>query len=97
MTIKTFMPSGLGTASLLAGTTSANVAIDPNSSAVRVVNDGTATAFIRFGRAGVTTDTTHMPIRGGATETFTKGSNDYVAAIVASGTTQLYFTSGEGL
>lgn len=97
MTIKTFMPTQEDTDSLLAATTSARVALDPLSSAVRVVNDGAATAFIQFGDVTVVATLAKMPIRAGATETFTKGSAGYMAAIVASGTSQLYVTAGEGL
>ena len=97
MTLKTFMPSGADTVLLAAGVASARVQLDPTSAAVRVVNDGAATAFIQFGDSTVASTTTKMPIKAGATETFTKGSSTHVAAITASGTTNLYFTNGEGL
>ena len=97
MTIKTFMPSGADTVALAATTASARVALDPNSRVVRVVNDGTATAFIHFGDATVASNTAKMPIKAGATETFTTGTASAVAAVTASGTTNLYFTNGEGL
>jgi hypothetical protein len=97
MTIKTFAPSGADTVLLAATTASARVALDPNSSAVRVVNDGAATAFLQFGDANVTANTSKMPIKAGATETFTTGTSAAVAAVTASGTTNLYFTNGEGL
>lgn len=97
MTIKTFAPNGSDTATLAAGTTAARVAIDPNSSQVRVVNDGAGTAFIAFGDVTVTATTSRLPVRSGATEVFTKGAAGYVSAITVSGTANLYFTSGEGL
>lgn len=97
MTIKTFMPSGADTVLLAAGTTSARAQLDVNSRAVRVVNDGAVTAFIHFGDVTVTANAAKMPIKAGATETFTTGTASYVAAITASGTTNLYFTNGEGL
>jgi len=97
MTLKTFMPSGADTVLLAAGTTSSRVPLDQFSEAVRVVNDGTATAFLHFGDVTVTANTAKMPIKAGATETFTTGTASYVAAVTASGTTNLYFTNGEGL
>jgi hypothetical protein len=97
MTIKTFMPNGADTATLAVTTTTARVAIDQYSSNVRVVNDGANTAFIAFGDVTVASTTSRMPIRSGATEVFTKGAYGFVAALTATGTTNLYFTSGEGL
>lgn len=98
MTIKTFMPNGSDSATLVATTTSASVQLDVFSQAVRVVNPaGGAMAFIAFGDVTVTATTARMPIQPGATETFTIGANGYVAAITASGTATLYFTNGEGL
>lgn len=97
MTLKTFAPSGADTALLAAGVASARVPLDPYSSATRVVNDGAVTAFLQFGDATVVSTVTKMPIKAGATETFTSGSSTHVAAITASGATNLYFTNGEGL
>lgn len=97
MTLKTFAPSGADTVTLAAATTSARAQLDPNSSTVRVVNDGTATAFLQFGDSNVASSAAKMPIKAGETETFTKGANTHVAAVTASGTTNLYFTNGEGL
>lgn len=95
--LKTFMPNGQDTATIAATVASARVALDPTSNAVRIVNAGAADAFLHFGDVNVTADTVKMPIKAGATETITKGANTHVAAICASGTTTLYFTSGEGL
>jgi hypothetical protein len=97
MTLKTFMPSGADTVLLAVTTASARAQLDPNSSAVRVVNDGAATAFLHFGGDTVASNTAKMPIKAGATETFTTGTAGYVAAVTTSGTTNLYFTNGEGL
>lgn len=95
--IKTFAPTPDDSDLLAAGVASARVQLDKFSNTVRVVNDGTVTAFIQFGDVTVVATLAKMPIRGGATETFTKGSLEYVAAITASGTTNLYITCGEGL
>ena len=98
MTLKKFMPAGGGdTVTLAAATTSARAALDPTSNAVRVVNDGTVTAFISFGDSNVAATASKMPIKAGATEVFTKGNATHVAALVATGTANLYFTSGEGI
>ncbi|MES2148597.1 MAG: hypothetical protein V4508_02280 [Pseudomonadota bacterium] len=97
MTLKTFAPKGDATVPIAATTASASAALDKYSSAVRVVNGGTAMAFIRFSTGAATAVVTDMPIASGATETFTKGSADTVSAITASGTAALYFTNGEGL
>lgn len=95
--MKTFAPNGSDTATMVATTASASVSIDAHSNSVRVVNTGAAMAFLRFGATSATATTADMPIASGATETFTKGSADKVAAITASGTATLYFTSGEGM
>lgn len=95
--LKTFMPNGADTVAIAATTASARVALDQYSNAVRVVNAGAADAFLHFGDSTVTATTAKMPIRAGATETLTKGAATHVAAICASGSTTMYFTSGEGL
>lgn len=95
--IRTFAPTQEDTDLLACSTTSARAQLDPYSSTVRVVNDGAATAFIQFGDVTVTATVSKMPIKAGATETFTKGIAGYVAGICASGTTTLYITAGEGL
>lgn len=96
MTIKTFAP-GAATVNITAGAASQPLSLNPNCSTVRVVNTGTAPAFIHFGDATASASlTASMPILNGATETFTKGSAAYVH-VISSGTPTLYFTAGEGL
>lgn len=97
MTLKTFFPKGDATVSIAATTATASATLDVYSNAVRVVNAGTGTAFLRFGKGATTATVTDMPILSGATETFTKGDSTTVAAITATGTATLYFTNGEGL
>lgn len=98
MTIKKFMP-GAATVNLAAGVTSGNIALEPNASAVRVMNTGAGLAHIHFGydNTVVATTATSMPLAAGATEVFTKGAASYVAAITPSGSATLYFTAGEGI
>lgn len=97
MTLKTFAPKGDATVTLAVTTTSSSGTLDIYSSSVRIHNAGTALAFIRFGTGTTTALTSDMPLASGATETFTKGSADKIAAIAASGTATLYVTNGEGL
>lgn len=98
MTIKTFMPNtAADTAQLSAGTSSGRVALDKNSSVVRVLNAGPSLAYLQFGDSTVTASNAKMPIPSGSTELFTKGLNTHVAAIVDSGSAVLYFTPGEGI
>lgn len=97
MHIKTFMPSAL-TVKIAATTASNSIALDTLGNTVRVVNAGASLAFIHFSKDPAYAATNgNMPIAAGATETFTKGAASYVAAIAASGTTDIYFTVGEGL
>lgn len=91
-----FAPNGDATANLAVSTTTARVALNPNSNAVRVYNAGSTTVFFKFGDANVTAATTDVPIPAGQTESFGKGRNGYIAAVVASGTSTLYITNGEG-
>lgn len=99
MTIKTFSPNCLLTATLAASAASSNTAIDQFSSVVRVQNKGPNEVFIQFGgNSGVTATTSHMPVAAGATETFGKAAYTHVAAICNAGeTATVRFTSGEGL
>lgn len=99
MTLKTFAPTSAATAAIAATTTSAAVNLDAYSNAVRVVNAGPNFAFLKFQTQAAPVDATltDMPLAPGATETFTIGSADRVAAICATGTAALYFTNGEGL
>lgn len=95
--ITTFAPNGQNTAQLVASTTTARVAIDKNSAAVRVVNAGPNIAFLNFGDSTVTADNAKMPLPVGNTELFTKALATHVAAIVETGSATLYITSGEGI
>lgn len=75
----------------------------PRGAQIRVVSaPGGQTAFIKFGDSTVTAAVTDMPILPGAIETFTvplatpQALFTHVAAITASSTATLYFTSGDG-
>lgn len=95
---KPFMPTDADTVSISASSTSARVALDQNSSAVRVYNAGPGVAFITFGGSSVTSTVNRLPVPVGAVEKFTKGGTTHVAAICAGAdTATLRFTNGEGL
>ena len=69
---------------------------------VEVVNDGTATVWIRAGGPSVTATTAAgHPVRSGTAEVLTfvsaDGSPIYVAAIAAGSTGKIYFTPGVGV
>jgi hypothetical protein len=69
---------------------------------VRIMNNGTATAWINFGDSAVTADlASGMPVGPGAREvvTFDNPGNGalYVAAIAAASTGKIYFTPGRGI
>jgi hypothetical protein len=68
---------------------------------VRVMNNGTATAWITFGPGAATATTTAgIPIGPGVTEVLSVedlGGTLYAAAIAAGSTGKIYFTPGQGL
>lgn len=69
---------------------------------IRIMNDGTATVWLRFGDATVTATTaTGMPVGPGVTEVieFEQGLGQpiSVAAIAAGATGKIYFTPGIGI
>lgn len=98
MTIKTFAPNGQNTATIVASSVTARVALDPYSAAVRVQNKGPGEVFLQFGDINVAATVSHMPVASGSTETFSKANAAYVAAICAGAdTATVRFTNGEGL
>ena len=98
-----FMPSG-ATVNIAVAAATANVALGTAASggttAVRVMNNGTATVWIQFGTSAVTAAlATGMPVGPGQTHVFTCpsfGSAPYAAAIAAGATGTVYFTPGTG-
>ena len=63
---------------------------------VRIFNALSETVWIKFGDVTVVATLNDMPIPGGAVEVFSTGGQDYVAAISASGSGNLYATPGMG-
>ena len=92
-----FRPAG--TATINATTTAASVRIDGEGETILVTNAATDVAFVRFGAdAGVTAATTaDLPVLPGTciligVNTLIK----YAAAVLSSGSGQVYFTIGDG-
>lgn len=68
---------------------------------IRVMNNGSATAWITFGKSDVAaTMAAGIPVGPGVTEVLDIAEYDlvtHVAAIAAGSTGRIYFTPGEGL
>lgn len=99
-----FSPVPGGTVLIDVAGTTANKLISktPGIRQVRVMNNGTATAWIEFGKDSnlTTAATTGIPVGPGVTEVYTTKFTDgplYVAAIAAGSTGKIYFTPGAGI
>ena len=81
------------------GATTANVALGQVSPEVRVMNNGTATAWIAWGGSAVAgVLATSIPVGPGVTEVFgIPVGATYAAAIAAGSTGKIYFTPGIGV
>ena len=115
MNVQPFGPNFSKTKSISATSTSASVTLDatdvnytptwPNAcptgghTAIRIVNAGPNTVFIRYGVGAQTAVATDMPVLAGTVELFCKaGAADTVAAIcAATQTATVYITCGEGM
>ena len=86
------------TATLAAGTSSSNVALAGSGEAVLVYNATGVLAFIRFGMdASVVASSADMPIPPGSRMLIHAGEfSKTVAAILTSGSGNLYFSRGQG-
>lgn len=94
-----FSPAGNQTVSINVSASSQNVQVTASSGMqqVRLMNNGTATVWIRFGTDNtVTATTSNLPIAAGAAEVLSHQGPLYVAAIAAGATGFIYFTPGEG-
>lgn len=85
----------------VAGTTAAVLICREGVRQIRVMNNGTATVWINFGKSTVTATTAAgMPVGPGVTEVLTVKQSDapiYAAAIAAGATGKIYFTPGSGI
>ncbi len=100
--MKAFRPVAARTVNIDVGAASARVALGGPTSALRVVNDGTATAWIEFGDGTVVAAAaTGVPIRAGATEFLTFDNANvqptHFAAIAAGATGKIYVTPGSAV
>lgn len=93
-----FRPSGGATVNVDVGAASARVVMSGGEQQ-RIMNNGTATAWIAFGDITVTAAVaTGMPVGPGVTEVITipPGTTN-VAAIAAAATGKIHFTPGAGI
>jgi hypothetical protein len=83
---------------LAASTTSANKALTGGGSAVLVYNAASATAFFRLGAASsLAASASDTPVPAGQRMLVDGGPFvTYAAAVLASGTGNVYFTLGDG-
>jgi len=89
-------PGGAFATPLSVSTASARVAL-PTGTVVVVYNTGSSAAYVQLGGSTVTASTSADVIGAGGWSAFTVGSNTYLAAVTASGTTSLNISGGSGL
>lgn len=94
-TLAGFTPNG-NVANLSVSTASANVAL-PAGPVVAVLNSGSTDASIKLSVGAGSAATTDFVLKSGATVGLTVGSNTYINAITASGSTTLSVAGGAGL
>lgn len=98
-----FRPNPAGTVNIDVSSSNQRVLITGDAAnAVRVMNNGTATAWINFGDVTVEAAVaTGMPVGPGVTEVLRfrndSGAPLYAAAIAAGSTGKIYFTPGNGI
>jgi len=96
-----FAPAAGQTVNIDVASSSANVQVTSGTGItnIRVMNNGTATAWIKFGADNTVaaTTATGVPIGPGVTEVLSAQSPVWVAAIAAGSTGKIYFTPGSGI
>lgn len=99
--MRPFSTFGLPTVNVAATTTTGNVAINKPEGAscqVEIYNSGSVPVFVKKGDSTVAATTAGRPVAPGATILDSIGAGvTHFAAITASGTATVYFTTGEGL
>lgn len=97
MAIKPIRPTGGATVNIDVAATTANVALTSGDQQW-ICNDGTATAWIKFGDSAVTAAlATAAPIRSGVDVVLTIPTGaTHIAAIAAGATGKIYFTPISG-
>lgn len=95
-----FSPSG-NSVKVAATTASGSVALGSVARTVRVHNAATTIAFIAFGvgaAAAATSGSDSIPLAPGATEVFSVNTGiTHAAAILTTGTGDVWFTPGDGI
>jgi hypothetical protein len=81
---------------LSVGTTSSRVAL-PAGSTVVVYNTGSVDAFVTIGGSAVSATTANDVVKAGGWMALTVGTNSYLAAVTATGSTGLNISGGAGL
>jgi hypothetical protein len=71
-------------------------AVGVNNPHALISNEGTTTAFIRFGIGAQTATAADVPLLGGNQVVLNIGGANTVAAIMATGTANIYVTPGYG-
>jgi hypothetical protein len=94
-TIASLAPTG--NAVLAVTTSSARVALGSADGSALINNTGAVTVYVKFGSVAVTAATTDTPILAGQTVNLSAGVNAYIAAITASGSSNITITTGTGL
>jgi hypothetical protein len=94
-TLAGFTPNG-SVANLSVTTSSANVAL-PTGLVVAVLNSGASDVSIKLSVGAGSAATTDFVLKSGATVGLTVGSNTYINAITASGSSTLSLAGGTGL
>lgn len=95
-----FSPSG-DSVKVAATTASASVALGAPARTMRVHNAATTLAFVAFGvgaAVAATSGDDSLPIAAGATEVFSVNTSvTHAAAILGTGTGDVWFTPGDGI
>lgn len=105
MSLEAFAPIDGATVEINVAATTANILVREgqyNSDIdVRIMNNGSATVWLRAGTSAVEATTAHIPVGPGVTEVlkFAIPSTGrlYIAAIAAGSTGKIYFTPGDGI
>ncbi len=95
-TLVGFAPGGSYATFSNVGASSSAIAL-PTGATVVVYNTGLVPAYVTLGGSGVAATTGNDVVPAGGWMAFTVGSNTYLAAITASGSTSLNLSGGSGL
>lgn len=90
-----FVPTG--NATLAVSNVSARVALPSAGPTALITNTGNVPVYVKFGDVTVTAATTDTPIPAQQSIALNIGSNTYIAAITASGTSNITVSTGTGI